>query len=203
MNSYQQEQIDALNLVTRFLSELDDERIQLLNQKISPYLHFRKSVDDFLTKHFSRTCTQTCYQNQRSACCSKDGIITFFGDVLINALCSTSSELQRLAQAVEAPRQQMKCIFLESVGCLWRIKPAVCVMFICPSALEEVFSRNPQAKKRWEELKALERTFKWPDQPVLFDWLEQFALTFGYQSPLMYMHNSPGLMRVKKKAGLI
>ncbi len=203
MNSYQKEQFEALKTVTRFLQKLEAGQVQQLRKKIASYLFFRNSVDNFLSTHFYQTCTQSCYQNQRSACCSKDGIITFFGDVMINALCSSPSELKYLAKAIETPIQPMKCIFLDTQGCVWNIKPAVCVMFICQRAQEEVFSQDPAIEMEWEKLKAQERTFKWPDQPVLFDWLEDYALTLGVDSPLMYMHKSPGLMRVKKRAGLI
>ncbi len=203
MNSYQNEQFEAFKKVTQFLIELEAEQIRQLQEKIEPYLLFRDSVDDFLSSYFSHICTQSCYRNQRSACCSKDGIITFFGDVLINALCSSPPELQSMAQAIQTPKQPTKCIFLDPQGCVWRIKPAVCVMFICDRAQEEVFFQHPKAKMLWEQLKAQERTFKWPDKPVLFDWLENYALKLGVDSPLMYMHKSPGLMRIKKRAGLI
>jgi hypothetical protein len=36
---------------------------------------------------------------------------------------------------------------------------------------------------------------------VLFDDLEAFFIDCGCTSPLMYLHNSPGLLRVKQKRG--
>ncbi len=33
-----------------------------------------------------------------------------------------------------------------------------------------------------------------------FESLERYFIDAGYSSPLMYMHNSPGLLRVKKQA---
>jgi len=50
-------------------------------------------------------------------------------------------------------------------------------------------------------LEAKRKRFTWPDQPVLFDDLESYFMKSGYRSPLMYLHNSPGLLRVKQKAG--
>jgi len=47
------------------------------------------------------------------------------------------------------------------------------------------------------------RRFKWPDRPVLFDTLEKLFLDAGFHSPLMYLHTSPGLLRVKQQAGLV
>lgn len=203
MNSYQKEQQHALNLVTDFLSQLAPDQLRNLRQKISPYLLFRESIDDFFAEHFSGICTRACYRSRRSACCSKDGIITFFADVMINVLCSTSRQVNRLAKAIEAPRWGTKCIYLGENGCLWQVRPSVCAMFFCENAQQKAFSENPQAMVTWQNLQDEERRFKWPDRPVLFDWLEQYVINCGYDSPLMYLHNSPGLIRVKQRAGLI
>ena len=203
MNTYQEEQLDALNLVRNFLSERSEVQIQQLCEKITPYLEFRQTVDGFLCEFFSQVCTQNCYRSRRSACCSKDGIITFFADVLINALSSTPRQLGILEQAIRYPKYEMKCIFLGPKGCLWQIKPVVCVMFLCETAQKHVFDEKKHAKFIWQDLKHRERSFKWPDHPVLFDRLEQCAMDCGFNSPLMYLHNSPGLLLVKKRAGLI
>ena len=203
MNSYQQEQIDALNLATTYISKLSKGQIRKLDEKIAPYLEFRHCVDTFLLDNLSQICTQSCYLNQRSACCSRDGIITFFADVLINALYSSPKQIEHLTQAIEKPKVEFKCLYLGGSGCLWQIKPIVCVMFLCEKAQQSVFSENPQTKLAWQHLKNEERRFKWPDRPVLFDWLEKCVLENGYSSSLMYFHNSPGLLRVKKHAGLI
>ena len=71
-------------------------------------------------------------------------------------------------------------------------------MFLCDAAKEEIFGRKPPALSRWNELTQHRKKFTWPDRPVLFDFLEQYFKAAGYTSPLMYMHNSPGLLRVKK-----
>jgi hypothetical protein len=202
VNSYQKEQQHALNLVTGFLPGLAPDQSHYLHQKITPYLLFRETIDKFFAEHFSNICTQACYRSRRSACCSKDGIITFFADVMINVLCSTSRQIQTLAKAIESPLWRTKCIYLGENGCLWKVRPSVCAMFFCETAQQRVFSENPQAMSTWENLKDEERRFKWPDRPVLFDWLEQYVIDHGYRSPLMYLHNSPGLIRVKKRAGL-
>ena len=44
------------------------------------------------------------------------------------------------------------------------------------------------------------KRFTWPDRPVLFDDLEQYFMDAGCTSPHMYLHNSPGLLRVKQMA---
>ncbi|MGD9213132.1 MAG: hypothetical protein PVI90_20290, partial [Desulfobacteraceae bacterium] len=199
----QEEQLNALTLVKTFLTGQSEAQIQKLHKRITPYIQFRQTVDDFLCEFFNQVCTQNCYQSHRSACCSKDGIITFFADVLINALVSTSEQLTALEQAIQNPEYKMKCIYLKSTGCLWQIKPSVCVMFLCENAQQRVFEESPHAKPTWQELKQWERSFKWPDRPVLFDWLEQCAMDSGFHSPLMYLHTSPGLIRIKQLAGLI
>jgi len=59
--------------------------IKKLTAELTDYLDFRSQVTSFLETHFSRVCTEACYKNKRSACCSKDGIIAFFGDVAVKA----------------------------------------------------------------------------------------------------------------------
>ena len=63
-----------------------------------------------------------------------------------------------------------------------------------------MFDEKPQASLKWESLKRQRKLFTWPDKPVLFDMLESFFIDAGYNSSLMYMHNSPGLLRVKQIA---
>ncbi|MBW1842297.1 MAG: hypothetical protein JRI75_10970 [Deltaproteobacteria bacterium] len=200
MNAYQKEQAETLNMVCRHLGTISDkDRLALLSQ-ISDYLLFRDEVDAFLRKHFEITCTQNCYQSGVSACCSREGIITFFGDVVINVLVSGETEIKGLATVLQRPNTGFKCIYLGGQGCMWRIKPMVCEMFLCEQAKKEVFGLKPWADKLWQELKRREKLYRWPDQPVLFDDLERYFMARGYSSPLMYLHNSPGLLRVKTRA---
>lgn len=65
---------------------------------------------------------------------------------------------------------------------------------------DQVFGKNPELKKKWEKLEAKRKLFTWPDQPVLFDDLESYFMKTGCRSPLMNLHNSPGLLRVKQRA---
>ena len=75
-------------------------------------------------------------------------------------------------------------------------------MFLCDPALCEVFSLRPELKTQWEALQHEKKRFSWPDRPVLFDQLEATFMAAGLKSSLMHMHNSPGLLRVKRLAGL-
>ncbi len=202
MNTYQKEQVDALKMVVRHLDRLTAAEQLALQSIVQEYLDYRRRVDHFLACHFSTVCTRSCFQSRRSACCSREGIITFFADVVVNVLGSTPDDIESLLAVLQTHHQGSKCVYLGEKGCLWRIKPIVCQMFLCDAAAREVFEHNPGTGVQWEKLQEEARRFKWPDQPVLFDALEKYFLDAGCASTLMYLHTSPGLLRVKKQAGL-
>ena len=200
MNSYHKEQLETLNMVHRHLKTISIQERQRLLSQISDYLLFRNTVDRFLGEHFENICTQKCYQSKVSACCSREGIITFFGDVVVNVLVSNEAEIKALAMVLKKPNNGFKCIYLGEDGCMWRIKPIICEMFLCDTAKESIFKEKPSANTLWIELKQREKHYRWPDRPVLFDDLEKYFMAAGYSSPLMYLNNSPGLLRVKELA---
>jgi hypothetical protein len=200
INSYHQEQIETLNMVYFHLKTISVQEKQRLLSQISDYLVFRDAVDEFLHGHFKNICTQKCYQSKVSACCSREGIITFFGDVVVNVLVSNETEIKELARVLKKRNNGFKCIYLGGDGCLWRIKPIICEMFLCDTAKELVFKEKSSANKLWIELKQREKHFRWPDRPVLFDDLEKYFMAAGYSSTLMYLNTSPGLLRVKELA---
>lgn len=203
ISSYQQEQYDAVSMVTEHLRELSADAVEALKTRCAEYLSFRNDVDIFLRAFFSETCTQKCYRSRLSACCQKEGIITFFADVVINALFSSPDDLNTLLSVLYASGAGSKCVYLGADGCLWRIKPIGCEMFLCDAAAASVFSRNPEITGQWESLKMRKQYFTWPDHQVLFDVIEEIFMASGCSSSLMYFHNSPGLLRVKKLAGLL
>ena len=198
---YQQEQHEATSLAATHLDTLTPDQIETLKTASHEYLMFRDDVDAFLNTYFASTCTQKCFQSSLSACCSREGIITFFADIVINILFSTSDERKLLLTVLQKPNTGPKCVYLGPQGCLWRIKPIVCQMFLCDAAMLRVFSDRPLAESVWNVLKNREKLFTWPDKKVLFDDLEAFFINAGYTSSLMYLHNSPGLLLVKKRAG--
>jgi hypothetical protein len=202
MSFYQQEQIDTLQMVLEYLQSLSEEDQRALADLTAEYLAFRKKVDAFLAAHLSDVCTLKCYKNRLSACCSKEGIITFFADVVINALVSSQKEIGLLTRVLGEANKGFKCIYLGPDGCLWHLKPIVCEMFICDDVQKHIFNSKPEARQKWEEFKQLKKHFTWPDRPVLFDAMEAISMKAGYTSPLMYLHNSPGLLRVKQQAKL-
>lgn len=203
MNSYHKEQIDALKMVNGCLDSLSTSNRRQLEDSVADYLVFRRKVDRFLDAHFSNICTQTCYLSRLSACCSREGIITFFADVVVNQLVSAPSERDKLLAVLKKPNEGFKCVYLSEEGCLWNLKPIVCQMYLCDRSKDRVFGTNSQLCFDWELLEQERKCFTWPDRPVLFDELESRFLDAGCQSPLMYLHSSPGLLRVKQKAGLI
>lgn len=202
LSDYQKEQLDALVMVRAGLERMNADSLSALRGMIADYRNFRNETDRFLEEYFSETCTWNCYQNQLSACCSKDGIITFFADVVINVLHCDSGLLNRLEAKLRALHTGFKCVYLTPEGCLWRIKPIVCQMFLCDQAKEKVFAAYPAAGREWEALRMKKNNYTWPDRPVVFDALEQLFIKAGYISPLMYLNYSPGLLMVKRRAGL-
>lgn len=97
--------------------------------------------------------------------------------------------------------QEQRCLYLGPQGCRWQMKPMVCEMFVCDRAKDEVFGDSKAARAAWDELKERDLSFRWPDRAVLFDEIESRFMAAGVRSSLMFLHNSPGLMRIKPSAG--
>jgi len=154
-------------------------------------------VADFQKQYFSQVCTQKCFTSRTSACCGREGIATFFADVVVNLLHSSDEEVDTLLHTLSNDRRGFNCIYLTESGCLWRLKPIVCEMFLCQHAKESVLERDDVLRSWWEKLLRREKRYTWPNRPVLFDKLEELFIEEGFDSPLMYFHHSPGLLRVK------
>ena len=202
MNPYHKEHYDAFAMVQKHLANLKTQERAALKQSVTDYLTFRSEVDVFLSNHFNQICTRSCYLTRRSACCSREGIIAYFADIAVNVFVSTRHEIESLMGMLDKPNDGFKCVYLTESGCVWRVKPIVCEMFLCGQATRQVIGENPHLKQEWELLKQKRKQYTWPDQPVVFDEIEAHYLEAGYESPLMYLHNSPGLMHIKRRAGL-
>ena len=126
-----------------------------------------------------------------------------FADTVVNVLYATPVQLDRLEAVLNTVNGGHRCIYLGSDGCMWTVRPVGCAMFLCDRAMQTVFSNAPQVGKTWASLRRQEKLFKWPDRPVLFDQLEKVFLDIGCRSTLMHLNLSPGLLRVKKDAGLM
>ena len=88
-------------------------------------------------------------------------------------------------------------MYLIENGCLWHMKPIVCEMFLCKHAKDAVLEKDSSLRNQWEKLRRRERQYTSPGRPVLFDKLEELFIRTGFDSPLMYFHQSPGLFGVK------
>jgi len=197
MSEYNRDQWEALLMVQRHLEGLPASEIQRLRASVGPYLQFRSEVSLSQREFLSEICTQACFTTRQSACCNRDGIAIFFAEVVINALFSSVDDLTLLRVALENDPGGFKCVYLGEKGCLWRLKPIVCEMFLCDRAKATVLDKDRNLGDRWEGLLLKEKQFTWPDKPILFDELEELFLQAGLKSPLMYCHLSPGLLRIK------
>jgi len=187
-------------MVRESIKALPPSGLTDLRARIEGYLDFRRELDRFFEHYFSEVCTEMCYEDNHSACCNREGIITFFADVVVNVLMSQEGEVEDLLQVLNLPHRGLKCIYLGKRGCLWRVKPIVCEMFLCEHARNTVFGREPKGLQEWKRLRGREKRYTWPDRPVLFDELETYFMGKGCSSSLMYCHNSPGLLRIKALA---
>ena len=187
-------------MVHRHLRGLPASDTEALKATVRPYLGFRAKVRAFQERYLSDVCTQNCFTNRMSACCGKEGIATFFADVVINVLLSSDEEIEPLLKALSGDQAGFKCIYLSQTGCIWHLKPIVCEMFLCDHAKEILQRKRQDLWRLWEDLRLQEKTFTWPDRTVLFDELENQFMEAGLESPLMYFHRSPGLLRVKARA---
>jgi hypothetical protein len=199
---YEREHLEAFRLVRGQLDRLPQGEREGLLRRIGPYLDFRSEVRAFQEERFSEVCTAKCFRDGTSACCAREGIAAFFADVVISTLLSTAREIDLLEETLAGSSEGPGCVYLGPSGCLWRLKPIACEMFLCDHARSSVLDGDEAAASRWEALRAQERLFTWPDRPVLFDDLEARFMEAGLESPLMYCHRSPGLLRVKARAGL-
>lgn len=198
MSDYNKEQLEAHDIVIRHLAAMTATRRDRLRSQIEPYFSFRKRLDDFIERHFSDVCTRSCFTNRRSACCSREGIITFFADSVVNALYADLADIRRIMARLRRPNNGVKCVYLTDDGCMWTVRPIVCAMFLCDPAREKIFGADPSLTEQWEFLNEEKKRFTWPDRPVLFNDLEAHFIQAGFKSPLMYLHFSPGLLRIKR-----
>jgi hypothetical protein len=197
---YQIQQLEALRMVRRHLEQGGPAERETLSARIADYLDYRRRLDRFLEDHFHPLCNAACYQSALSACCAREAIITFFAEVVVNALVSPPAALDGMMARLSRPHEGSKCVYLGPAGCLWRVRPIVCALFLCDRAEREVLAPDPALRRQWESLRNEAQRFRWPDRPVLFDELEARCMAAGCRSPLMYLHTSPGLLNVKRRA---
>lgn len=200
VSKYNRDQIEAITLIHNHLKSFNSNELSKLKRKVRSYLNLRREVGEFQQYYFSEICTNQCFESRYSACCNLEAVAIFFADVVINVLLSSDQEIYHLLEALRRRSRGFKCVYLGNNGCLWRLKPIACEMFLCEDAKASVFTKNNVALKQWEEFKHREKAYTWPDKPVLFDELEEYFVKAGFSSDLMYFHKGPGLLRVKSLA---
>jgi len=199
---YNLDQRLTIQAILEVLADLPLEERDRLRISMEPYLEFRQLVGEFFDTHFRPLCKKLCFDTDLSGCCGFESIITFFADHVINLAHSSEGRIHALISALERPNLSRRCVYLGASGCLWKVSPISCAMFLCARAKETVFETGPEIRDEWNNLLLQEKRFTWPDKPVLFDELESFFLKRGVDSPQMLFHRSPGLLRIKSKAGL-
>lgn len=198
-NEYNRDQLEALTLVRDFFRAQPSSTKNNIEKMIQPYIDFRAEVDAFQQSYLTDICTAKCFQDMQSACCNKEGIATFFADFVVNILYSEEEKLDIMEEHLTRDVTGHKCVYLLDNGCLWNYKPIVCEMFLCDHAKKSLMQKGDFYQKTWDQLREEERKFTWPDKPVLFDELESLLISKNIESPLMYFHKSPGLIRVKSR----
>ena len=202
MNAYQKEHFDACNLVMNYLSARPTAERRYLIDLTADYVDFRRRVDAFQQAHVGELCTGKCFQNSLSACCSRDSIVVYFADVVVNCLYSSEAEINDIISLLKVRNEGHRCVYLSQSGCRWRISPIVCAMFLCDEAKAVLSNESSRNAAQWQALETERKRYTWPDRPVVFDALEARFIDAGLSSSLMHLNSSPGLLAVKHKAGL-
>ncbi len=202
ISEYNRDQLSAFQDLAEAMGLLNEEEALGLRQAILPYLEFRREVDHFSQTHFKSCCSKMCFETRLSACCGFESIFTFFADQVITYVESEPEEIDAILKVLSRPNTTKHCVYLGENGCLWKVRPISCAMFFCDQAKESILIEQSEALTTWKALQAKEKDFTWPARPVLFDEIEVLFRKKGLDSPHMYFHHSPGLLRIKKKAGL-
>lgn len=203
LGEYNRDQLITVHSVLEVLWKLKPEEVGSLRTMIRPYLAFRREVDEYYNLYFKPTCRSRCFDTRLSACCGFESIITFFADHVISLLESTREQRDLLLSFLNRPNITQRCVYLGPQGCVWKVPPISCAMFLCAPSKETVFEVHPEAESLWTDHQQAEKRFTWPDRPVLFDTLERFFMERGCDTPHLLFHRSPGLLRAKAMAGLV
>ncbi len=202
VSEYNREQWSSFQAILQACQMLSPSVKEELLASLDPYLKFRRELDAFQEEYFTPICRPACYETRLSACCGFESIFTFFADEVITFLVATPEELSRLFDVLQRPNKTTHCVYLGAEGCLWKMRPISCAMFFCDEARKTLFERSPEAEQLWLDFQGREKTFTRPTQKILFDDLEAFFIGLKADSPHMYYHKSPGLLRLKAQSGL-
>lgn len=198
MSLYHRTQLESIRSAFEACEKLDDLTRTHLRNLASPYMEFRRELDQFNERYFLSYCRKACFETKRSACCGYESIIVFFADEVINYLFGGKDDFPIILEKLRRVKASDHCVYLGEEGCLWTIRPISCAMFFCDDVKKEVFWNVPEAQTRWNELVRKEKSFTWPDRPVLFDTIEEVFIKIGVMTDHMYCHRSPGLLKLKQ-----
>ncbi len=202
VSAYNRDQWNSFLAILKGCETLPSDRIEELRGTFQSYLQFRRELDAFQTQYFEPICRPDCFETKLSACCGFESIFTFFADQVITFLLSTPEEMCSIFEILQQPNKTGRCVYLGEQGCRWKVRPISCAMFLCDQAKKRVFETFPESEVQWKEFQRREKEYTWPTQPVLFDDVEKYFLKLKVDSPHMYFHKSPGLLRLKTKSGL-
>jgi hypothetical protein len=202
-SEYNRDQLASFTAIRDACRRLSEAALRRLLERLQPYLEFRRELEAFQHRYLRQYCRRSCFATGLSACCGFESIITFFADQAITFLIAAAEERHALFDVLEHPGAAGKCVFLGPTGCIWRLPPVTCALFLCDRAKQTVFADDPAAAVLWQGFREGEKRFTHPVQPVLFDELERVFLELGAESPHMYFHSSPGLLRLKARAGIL
>lgn len=203
ISEYNRDQLLSFQAIRGSCLLLADDELEQLIESFQPYLAFRKALQEFQSRYFQSFCAETCFRTGLSACCGFESIITFFADQVITYCVSPPEEQTAILRVLGRPNRSQRCVYLDAQGCIWKVPPISCAMFLCEQTKESVFAEHSESRTEWERFQAHEKEFTHPTQRILFDDVERFFLDREVRSPHMYYHFSPGLLRLKAKAGIL
>lgn len=202
VSEYNRDQWDSFKAIEKACRSLSDLDLQGLQENLQSYLRFRDALATYQQKYFGAFCRTACFDSRISACCGFESIFTFFADQVVTYLMSAPAQRDAIFRRLEQPNRSSHCVFLAETGCIWRLPPISCAMFLCEKAKRSVFDDDHHAKAVWDEFLRLEKDYTHPTKQVLFDDIESYFILLGVESPHMYFHQSPGLLRLKSRSGL-
>ena len=71
---------------------------------------------------------------------------------VVKALQPIVDEINNLEDRLKVDPGGFKCIFLTDKGCLWKLKPIVCEMFLCDHAKNMLTKADARIMDEWNEL---------------------------------------------------
>lgn len=198
-SEYNRDQLQSFRIIERTCRRMPDSDRENLSRAIQPYLHFRTRLAEFQALTFVPHCRATCYDTALSACCGFESIFTFFADQVITTIESSPADMEAVFRVLSRPNETRNCVYLGENGCLWKVPPVSCAMFLCDGIRKEILEPRPEAAQTWNQFREEEKEYTHPVRPVLFDSVESLFIRLGADSPHMYFHKSPGLLRLKEK----